>query len=107
MERLEEILKESLEAGLYQMIVSHPRRKGGIQKIKIRPVMVKGKLLYQESRFTQTQVFHTNKEAVELTADVQSLMGKEFKQLEIHTKRYTATALVGKKGNLTLKKRQA
>ena len=44
MQRLEDILRQSAEAGLYQIVVSGPRRKNGAEKIKIRPVMLQGGL---------------------------------------------------------------
>lgn len=106
MEELKEALRDCMTAGLYQMIISNPFKKGGTQKIKIRPVMIRGELLYQESRFVGTQVFHKNRTATEMTADVMMAMKEEFKQLEIHAKGLTVTALTGKKGNLRLRKRK-
>lgn len=93
--------------GLYQIIVSHPRRKGGVSKIKIRPVLIREELLYQESRFEGTQVFHENKTADEVIALITEVMAGGFKQLDIYTRDWEATALVGKKGNVTLKKRKS
>lgn len=93
--------------GLYQIIVSHPRRKGGVSKIKIRPVLIREELLYQESRFEGTQVFHENKTADAVIALITEVMAGGFKQLDIYTRDWEATALVGKKGNMTLKKRKS
>lgn len=93
--------------GLYQIIVSHPRRKGGVSKIKIRPVLIREELLYQESRFEGTQVFHENKTADAVIALITEVMAGGFKQLDIYTRDWEATALVGKKGNVTLKKRKS
>lgn len=107
MERIKELLTKCMGDGLYQIIVSHPRRKGGVSKIKIRPVLIREELLYQESRFEGTQVFHENKTADEVIALITEVMAGGFKQLDIYTRDWEATALVGKKGNVTLKKRKS
>ncbi len=105
MERLKQIVEECLDQGLYQMIISHPRGKGGITKIKVRPVMIRGELLYQESRFEGTKVFHENRTAPELAESIIRRMDGGFRQLEIHTTSRQVTALAGKKGNVTVKTR--
>lgn len=105
MERLKGLLAQSLTEGLYQIVISSPRKKGELQKIKIRPIMIKGELCYQESRFAGTKVLHENKSAGQLIAAVMQEMETAFKQIEIHTKTWQATVLVGKKGNVTIKKR--
>lgn len=105
MERLKEILEQSLTEGLYQIVISSPRKKGEVQKLKIRPVMMKGKLCYQESRFVGIKVLHENKNAGQLIASVMQVMEADFKQLEIHTRAWQATVLVGKKGNVTIRKK--
>ena len=107
MEQIKELLTKCMGDGLYQIIVSHPRRKGGVSKIKIRPVLIREELLYQESRFEGTQVFHENKTADAVIALITEVMAGGFKQLDIYTRDWEATALVGKKGNVTLKKRKS
>lgn len=106
MEQLRELLENCLNEELYQIVISNPRRKEGISKIKIRPVMIQGKVLFQESRLEGTKVFHENKTAARTAESVISMMGKDFKQLEVRCWGWQATALVGKKGNVTLKTRK-
>ena len=105
MERLKEILKQGEIEGLYQIVISNPRKKGDVQKIKIRPVLIKGQLCYQESRFVGTKVFHENKDFYAMSEAVTKAMTDGFKQMEMHTKSWQATVLAGKKGNLTIKKK--
>ena len=105
MERLREALKQCTNEGLYQIVISNPRKKDGVQKIKIRPVMIKEQLCYQESRFIGTKVFHENKTASEMIETAAGVMEADFKQMEIHTKSWQATVLVGKKGNVTIRKK--
>lgn len=106
MERLREMLQQCKEGSLYQIVISNPRKKGGVQKIKIRPILLKNELYYQESRFVGTQVFHENKNFSQMEETVLAVMASDFKQLEMHTKSWQATVLAGKKGNLTIKKKK-
>lgn len=46
---LQTLLQETVNEGLYQIILSNPRAKDKVCKIKIRPVMVKGGLLFQKT----------------------------------------------------------
>ena len=47
MESLNNILKKSLNKEFLSAIISNPREKGGIVKIKIRPVEHKDNILYK------------------------------------------------------------
>ena len=60
MEELRERLSAALSDRLYQVVISNPRKKEGAFKIKIRPVMVKGELCFQETVSEWTHVFHRN-----------------------------------------------
>lgn len=96
------LLQDCCNERLYQIVISNPRRKEEVQKIKIRPVMLKGSLVFQES----TQVFHHNRSAGELIERICQVMEQDFKQLEMSSKDSCATVLVGKKGNVTVRKKQ-
>ena len=60
MESLNNILKKSLNKEFLSEIISNPREKGGIVKIKIRPVEHKDNILYQCEEHRNNQVFHHN-----------------------------------------------
>lgn len=100
------LLQDCCNERLYQIVISNPRRKEEVQKIKIRPVMLKGSLVFQESAYTATQVFHHNRSAGELIERICQVMEQDFKQLEMSSKDSCATVLVGKKGNVTVRKKQ-
>lgn len=103
MEELKKKLEEFLSEDLYQIIISNPRNKDGVLKIKIRPVLVKQELLFQESRLTGTKVFHENYRKEEMIAQILTDMEQDFKQLEAESLRGRMTVLVSKKGKLTIK----
>lgn len=107
MEKLRMLLQDCCNERLYQIVISNSRKKEEIQKIKIRPVLIRDELLFQESDFTATQVFHHNRTAAELTERICHLMEQDFKQLELTAKDGSATVLVGKKGNVTIRRRPA
>lgn len=105
MEKLKELLLQALQEGLYQIVVSAPRKKEGLSKLKVRPVMINNQLCYQVSSFIDTKVYHENQTAQELVQALHEMALQSFKQVEIHTKSWQATVLIGKKGNVTVRKK--
>lgn len=103
MEELREKLALFLSDRLYQIIISNPRQKEGILKIKIRPVMVKDKLCFQETIWKGTQVFHENYEKGEVLSEILLRMENEFKQLEAESMDGRLCALISRKGKATIK----
>ena len=85
MENIKKLLCETLNIDFIQAILSNPRTKEGIIKVKVRPVMMKDRLFLQLESFSKTQAFHENLEpdaAVERIVDYM----KEFKQMQMATK---------------------
>lgn len=103
MEELREKLSAMLSDRLYQVIISNPRKKEGVFKIKIRPVMVKGVICFQETTSKGTQVFHENYAKDEMLLKILAYMETDFKQLEAESMDGKLTALVSKKGKVTVK----
>ena len=61
MNKVRQLLKESLTGGLYQMTLSGATGEAtGCSKKKIRPVLLKDRLLFQITAYRGTQVFHEN-----------------------------------------------
>lgn len=107
MEELREKLSLFLSDRLYQIIISNPRKKEGVFKVKIRPVMVKDVLHFQETAWKGTQVFHENYGKEEMLAGILSYMEKDFKQLEAESMDGRLTVLVSKKGTVTVKQQKS
>lgn len=104
MEDLRVILDTLIGGSLYQIILSNPAVKDGASRIKVRPVMLRGELLYQENRFVGTKVFHHNYKKQELIDSLVDNGLKEFRQLELETMEERLTVLVSKKGKLSVKR---
>lgn len=103
MEELREILSKILTEKLYQIILSNPRAREGAFKIKIRPVMAHGRLLFQLTSYEGTKVFHENMDRPAALARILQRMERDFRQLEGESMELRVTALVSKKGKVMVK----
>lgn len=103
MEELKILLQKILNKDLQQIILSNSRHPEQTQKVKIRPVLIREELLFQETAYRGTQVFHENFTAEQLTDRICTALQEQFRQGEFSAKTLQATALVSKKGKLTLK----
>ena len=103
MQELKILLQKILNKDLLQIILSNSRHPEQIQKVKIRPVLIREELLFQETAYRGTQVFHENFTAEQLTDRICTALQEQFRQGEFTAKTLQATALVSKKGRLTLK----
>ena len=101
MEEIRSILEESLHIDFIQATISNPKKKGGIMKIKVRPVMVKEELLFQCETFENNQAFHRNYARNEAVSYLTEIM-EQFKQMQLETKQNQYTVLVSKKGKVTV-----
>ena len=103
MEELKILLQKILNKDLQQIILSNSRHPEQVQKAKIRPVLIRGELVFQETAYRGTQVFHENFTAEQMTDRICLALAEQFRQGEFTAKSLQATALVSKKGKLTLK----
>ena len=105
MKEIRDILEQSLNIDFLNATLSNPKDKGGIQKVKVRPILKKDTLLFQCEEHKNNQVFHNNYEASQ-AMDVISEYMQQFKQMQMETKQYRYTILVSKKGKVTIQKKQ-
>ena len=105
-EQLEKLLQETVDEGLYQIILSNPRDKNGAFKIKIRPVMVKGRLLFQQTTYEGKQVFHENLDQTAVIRHIEVVLERDFRQCEVAHQGCRAVILVSKKGKMTISKKK-
>lgn len=103
MDELKIRLSELLSDRLYQIIISNPRGKEGLSKVKIRPVMIKGTLGFQETVTRGTQVFHKNCTKEDMLQRILAYMQDTFRQLDAQSMDMRLTALVSKKGKIKVK----
>ncbi|MFR8238771.1 MAG: class I SAM-dependent methyltransferase [Dorea sp.] len=104
MENLKKILQDNLNIEFISATLSSPRSRGGVNKVKVRPLMKKGTLFFQLESFQNNQAFHRNLEPEEAYREIAGLM-EEFRQMQMETRKNRYTVLVSKKGKVTIKKK--
>ena len=106
MNELGQLLDQYLNRELQQIILSNSLDAGQAAKVKIRPVLLKGELFFQETLYRGTQVFHKNYTKQDMNGRICELMETLFKQCECKADGREATVLVSKKGKMTIKERE-
>lgn len=105
MQEIKLLLEQNLNRDFISAILSNPREKGNIQKIKVRPIMKKEQLFFQCEAYKNNQVFHENHKE---NSAVEILVGymEQFRQMQLITRLFSYTVLVSKKGKVTIQKKQ-
>lgn len=85
-------------------MLSNPRQKDAAEKIKVRPLLCKGQIMFQIETFRNHQAFHRNAEPAEACMLLLEAMGN-MRQMQIETTERLYTVLVSKKGKVTIKKK--
>lgn len=91
---LELFLNESLE----RVLMSNPTDSGKISRSRIRPLLMKGRLVFQAEEQAGKQAFHRNLDKDEAADYVTGLLEGSFRQAEITSGLGKALILVSKKG---------
>ncbi|HJB47471.1 MAG TPA: SAM-dependent methyltransferase [Candidatus Mediterraneibacter surreyensis] len=105
MEEIRQLLQAVLNINFIRAVISNPREKEGIIKVKVRPLEKKGELLFQFESFTEKQAFHRNlakEEAKEQFLEY----AQQFRQIQIETVEEECTVLISKKGKVTVRKKR-
>ncbi len=102
MEKLREVLEQNLNENLHQIIISNRRSDELAKKIVLRPFAERGQLMFQFAEYRNKQVFHKNLEKSGAIEHIIELLQRFYKQLEIVTEEKMYTALISKKGKVTM-----
>lgn len=103
MKGLKEFFDKYVDEGLKQMVLSNAPKGSEITKLRVRPLLLKGKVMYQVTSTRGTKELHENYDKSRLIEHLESQMGEGFRQLQLESRDVQAVALVSKKGKLTLK----
>ena len=104
MENLRQLFKDNLNTDFITAVLSNPRQKGHVSKVRVRPLMKGGMLFFQLEEQKGTQAFHRNLNAEETCEELMQYM-EEMKQMQMETRRFFFSILVSKKGKVTIKKK--
>ena len=107
MDKLRSVLEELMNEDLLQVVLSNSKDASRAQKAKIRPVRVKGELIFQETVYRGTQVFHSNYSKQDICDKIVQDMSTLFRQGQISSIGEEATVLVSKKGMVTVKRKKS
>lgn len=106
MDEIRLLCKECIGEELYQIILSKAKGSKAITKVKIRPLLLKGRLMFQVSETKGTQIFHSNLNKEEVTERIIDYLNKDFSQAEFTPGKLWAMVLISKKGKITIKKKK-
>lgn len=102
MERIREFLNEQLN----QIVLSNSRRKEEVSKVKVRPLLFRGNLMFQAEELKGRQAFHKNMDRQELYRYLCDGLEHTFRQMEVTSALGTMQVLVSKSGKKTVKVRK-
>lgn len=94
---------------LIDMVISGQKNKSEDKavKVRIRPVILKNEIEYQESEFVGRKVLHSNHSAADVKKKIIDYMTEDFKQAQINMTDAAATILSSKSKTLTCKYKKA
>lgn len=84
-------------------VLSGQLEKNEFIKMRLHPVLSGKSIKYQAEEVKGKQAFHKNMEAEEAVDYLTGLMGTAFKQAQLETESWTASLLISKKGQVTVK----
>lgn len=104
-ERIREVFLRYADEKLEQIVISKSK-DASLQKVKIRPVHIKGELRFQTEEFRGAQVFHKNLTTEELSDGLEEWFNERLFQAQISHRNAEVTVLLGKKGTVTVKEKK-
>ena len=104
--RLHQILEFCLDKDLERILLTNPVDASTFSKTKIRPLLLKGELIFQAEEQRGKQAFHKNLNIDEAILYVENCLAHDFRQGEITSAKGKGTVLVSKKGKMTVKFKQ-
>lgn len=110
MEKLQSLLASLLKDQLlYQAILSNVRKNepDSFQKVVVKPLEIKGELMYQFSYHYEKKVLHENLPPQEAEEKMQGLFSETFKQGLLYTPEADYQILISKKFKVTILKKPA
>ena len=106
MGNLYDTLTACLTDQLIQAVLSAARKKDGPSRVKIRPVLHKGSLLFQTAAQVGKQQFHENLEKEAAISKITEWLMNDFGQLQLDLTDRTVSVLTSKKGKVTIREKR-
>ncbi len=103
MDERRELFRQMLDQDLIQIILSNTTDPGRAEKVKVRPVFIRGQLYFQETLYLGNKVFHSNLQKEDMLERLFDYTEHCFRQVQISGRAREATVLVSKKGKVSIK----
>lgn len=103
MDKLREFFRQLPDQNIIQITLSNTRDAEKASKVKLRPVLIRGRMCFQETLYRGAQVFHRNLEREELEERLTGYMEGLFRQAQISCVCLEASVLVSRKGAVSIK----
>lgn len=102
---IQELLEQCIQSNLVDLTISGQKKKNPdkAEKIKVRPVEIKGAVMYQATEYAGPKVFHTNYSKDEMMERIERWLLDDYKQAQFLLTDANAQALSGKNGKMTVK----
>lgn len=100
---IEQVLELFLNESLERILLSNPVDRERMIKSRLRPLVLKGELVFQAEEQVGKQAFHRNMDKVETVCYMKDMLAGSFRQAEIASGLGNATILVSKKGRAAIK----
>lgn len=101
----DEFLEELINEELILAVLSGCRKKDAPDRVRIRPVELKGEILYQASASLGTKMYHRNYGREELLAYIRESLDGTYSQLQVQGQKADGSILVSRKGKQTVRKK--
>lgn len=102
----EEFLDVFINEDLCRVVVSHAVGCEGPSKVRVRPVLIRGGLMFQCTETHGTKELHKNLDRDGVICYLLGLLERGFRQLQLEAKGADGSVLVSKKGKMTVKCRR-
>ena len=103
MMNIEELLNNYIDENLHRVILSNAVSKEKASKVRIRPVLLKGEVMYQCTETHGPKEIHKNYGKEEVISYICAALEEDFRQMQLESEEADATVLVSKKGKMTVK----
>ena len=99
----DEFFDQLISENMILAVLSGCRRKDAPSRVRIRPVELKGRILYQASLPDGAKMLHRNYEREELVGFLKESLDGTYSQLQVQGRQVDGSILVSKKGKHTLR----
>ena len=100
---LDGFLQEQITPELLLAVLSGSRRKEEPRTVRIRPLLLKGQVMYQASWTVDNKMFHRNYDREAVLSYIEEELTRTYRQLQCRGSALDGTVLVSKKGHMTFR----